>query len=108
MTATSVLTRSPQPTTPPLTATRPRYSVPMGYLRAFLTLPVVAHHAALAYHPFAPPLPASLLDQPRIWTAFPVVDPARWNGFAWLVSFNDVFFMALMFFISGVFVWRPR
>ena len=75
---------------------------------SFLTLLVVDHHAALAYHPFVPPLPASLLDQPRIWTAFPVVDPARWNGFAWLVSFNDVFFMALMFFISGVFVWRLR
>jgi len=77
----------------------------MGYLRAFLTLLVVAHHAALAYHPFAPPISASLTVQPRIWPAFPVVDPQRWNGFAWLVSFNDIFFMALLFFISGVFVW---
>jgi fucose 4-O-acetylase-like acetyltransferase len=77
----------------------------MGYLRAFITLLVVAHHAALAYHPFAPPPPASLTDQPRIWPAFPVVDPERWSGIAWLVSFNDVFFMALMFFISGLFVW---
>ena len=105
MTATSVLTPSHQPTSPPRTATRPRYSVSMGYLRAFITLLVVAHHAALAYHPFAPPPPAALTDQPRIWPAFPVVDPERWSGFAWLVSFNDIFFMALMFFISGLFVW---
>jgi peptidoglycan/LPS O-acetylase OafA/YrhL len=105
MTATTVLTRTDQPTTPPLTATRPRYNASIGYLRAFLTLLVVAHHAALAYHPFAPPPPASLIDQTRIWTAFPVVDPERWSGFAWLVGFNDMFFMALMFFISGLFVW---
>ena len=26
----------------------------VGYVRAFLTLLVVAHHAMLAYHPFAP------------------------------------------------------
>ena len=31
-----------------------------GYLRAFVTVMVVAHHAVLAYHPFAPPPPASL------------------------------------------------
>jgi len=66
----------------------------------------VAHHAALAYHPFAPPPPASLNDQTRIWPAFPLVDPERWNGFALLVGFNDIFFMALMFFISGLFVWQ--
>ena len=26
----------------------------VGYVRAFITLLVVAHHAMLAYHPFAP------------------------------------------------------
>jgi hypothetical protein len=31
-----------------------QYNVPVGYLRAFITVLVVAHHAALAYHPFAP------------------------------------------------------
>jgi hypothetical protein len=105
MTATTVLTARPL-STPPFTATGPRYSVSIGYLRAFLTLLVVAHHAALAYHPFAPPPPAALNDQTRIWPAFPLVDPERWNGFALLVGFNDIFFMALMFFISGLFVWQ--
>ena len=31
--------------------------VPIDALRASVTLLVVAHHAALAYHPFAPPPP---------------------------------------------------
>jgi Acyltransferase family len=106
MTATTVLSATQQPTPPPLNATSPRYNVSIGYLRAFLTLLVVAHHAALAYHPFAPPPPASLIGQPPIWAAFPVVDPQRWSGFALLTSFNDIFFMALMFFISGPFVWN--
>ena len=83
-----------------------QYNVSIGYLRAFITVLVVAHHAALAYHPFAPPAPASLLAQPRWWQAFPVVDSARWIGWAVLVGFNDVFFMSLMFFLSGLFVWK--
>jgi peptidoglycan/LPS O-acetylase OafA/YrhL len=78
--------------------------VAVGYLRAFVTVLVVAHHAALAYHPFAPPPITPLAASPRWWPAFPVVDGARWGGFALLVSFNDVFFMSLMFFLSGLFV----
>jgi hypothetical protein len=80
--------------------------VNIGYLRAFITVLVVAHHAALAYHPFAPPSPASLVAQPRWWMAFPVVDSVHWSGFALLVGFNDTFFMSLMFFLSGLFVWK--
>jgi peptidoglycan/LPS O-acetylase OafA/YrhL len=82
------------------------YNASIGYLRAFIMLLVLAHHAVLAYHPFAPAPPASLAAQPRWWQAFPVVDSQRWTGFALLASFNDIFFMALMFFLSGVFVWK--
>jgi hypothetical protein len=82
------------------------YNVSIGYLRAFITLLVLAHHAVLAYHPFAPAPPASLAAQPRWWQAFPVVDSQRWTGFALLASFNDIFFMALMFFLSGLFVCK--
>jgi hypothetical protein len=78
----------------------------MGYLRAFITVLVLAHHAVLAYHPFAPPVPSSLVTQPRWWQAFPVVDSQRWSGFAWFAGFNDIFFMSLMFFLSGLFVWK--
>ena len=40
------------------------YNLAVGYLRAFITLLVLAHHAVLAYHPFAPPPPATLVAQP--------------------------------------------
>jgi peptidoglycan/LPS O-acetylase OafA/YrhL len=90
----------------PARATEPQYHAAIGYLRAFITVLVVAHHAALAYHPFAPPAPANLVVQPRWWMAFPVVDSGRWSGSGLLVGFNDTFFMSLMFFLSGLFVWK--
>jgi len=76
----------------------------LAYLRAFLTVLVVAHHAVLAYHPYGPPL-NSFVDTSRIWRAFPVIDGAKSQVFALLVGFNDIFFMSLMFFVSGLFVW---
>jgi fucose 4-O-acetylase-like acetyltransferase len=79
--------------------------VPLGYLRAFLTVLVVAHHAMLAYHPFAPPPAASLAAEPMMWPAFPIVDSHRAAVFTLLVGFNDTFFMSLMFLLSGVFAW---
>lgn len=91
-------------TTPSAQTTK--YNPAIGYLRAFIVVLVVAHHAVLAYYPFAPPPPASLVPQPRWWEAFPVVDPHRWTGFALFVGFNDTFFMSLMFFLSGLFVWQ--
>jgi peptidoglycan/LPS O-acetylase OafA/YrhL len=74
-------------------------------LRTFLTLLVVAHHAALAYHPFAPPVAGSLRDPPFLWSAFPVVDAHRSAGLDLFVGFNDTFFMSAMFLVSGLFVW---
>ena len=89
-------------------AARPEstYSVSVGYLRGFVTLLVLAHHSFLAYCSFAPPPPHSLVTLPRWWEAFPVTDTARWPGFDVLVGFNDIFFMSLMFFLSGLFVWQ--
>jgi len=80
-------------------------NVAMGYLRAFVTLLVIAHHAALAYHPYAPPPPTSLAASPMLWQAFPVVDSQRWAGIDVFVGFNDIFFMSLMFLVSGLFLW---
>jgi peptidoglycan/LPS O-acetylase OafA/YrhL len=90
----------------PGNASHIQYNVAIGYLRAFVTVLVLAHHAALAYHPFAPAPSTSLVTQPRLWPAFPVVDAQRWSGFSLLVGFNDTFFMSLMFFLSGLFVWK--
>ena len=83
------------------------YNYALGHLRAFIIALVVAYHAVGAYRPFAPTAPpVSLATPPRWWTAFPVVDPQRWPGFSFFAGFNDVFFMSLMFFLSGVFAWR--
>ena len=81
------------------------YNLPIGYLRAFVTVLVLAHHAVLAYFPGAPRPGRALAIRPYWWTAFPVVDSQSWSGFQLLVGFNDIFFMSLMFFLSGLFVW---
>lgn len=78
-------------------------NAPIGALRAFLTLLVVAHHAVLTYHPYAPP-PKAFTAEPILWTAFPVVDPQKFAGFGLLTLVNDMFFMSLMFLVSGLFV----
>jgi len=88
-----------------MSAPKAEYNLAIGYLRAFITVLVVAHHAAIAYATFAPPVAPSLTRAPRWWQAFPIVDPQKWAGASTIVGFNDTFFMSLMFFVSGLFVW---
>lgn len=71
----------------------------IDYLRSAITVLVVAHHASLAYTTFA-----SFNKQAYILSTHPIVDPQRWIGLDIFENFNDVFFMSLMFFISGIFV----
>jgi peptidoglycan/LPS O-acetylase OafA/YrhL len=54
--------------------------------RTFVILLVLLHHSVINY------------------TWFGHGDPMRWLGFDLVVLFNDSFFMAFMFFISGLFV----
>lgn len=82
-------------------------SIPAGrtvwvdHMRSFVTVLVVAHHAALAYTTF------SKFDTERyINSTHPVVDKSRWVVLDVLVGYNDVFFMSLMFLISGLFVYK--
>jgi hypothetical protein len=100
---TGLMTAPPR-TLSPAAAGKTDY-LALGYLRAFITVLVVAHHAVLAYYPYAPPRGTSLTDS-GWWRAFPVLDSQRSGIFALLVGFNDVFFMSLMFFLSGLFVWN--
>jgi surface polysaccharide O-acyltransferase-like enzyme len=67
-------------------------------LRSFITLLVIAHHAALAYTDFASFNPAAY-----ILSTHPVVDRHRWTVLDGFAAFNDTFFMPLMFLISGLF-----
>lgn len=70
-------------------------------LRSFVTVLVVAHHSSLAYTTFA------WFDKTAyIRSTHPVVDVARSRGLDIFEDFNDVFFMSLMFLISGIFVFR--
>lgn len=73
-------------------------------LRACVTLLVIAHHAAIAYLPYAPPMGA-FSGSDLSWEAFPVLDAARGTGLEILALWNESFFMGLMFLLSGLFVW---
>src|SRR5258705_2284506 len=68
------------------TATATERIVPLDRARTFITLLVVLHHSVVNY------------------TFFGNGDRMRWLGFDLIVLFNDSFFMACMFFISGLFV----
>jgi peptidoglycan/LPS O-acetylase OafA/YrhL len=75
-------------------------TVSFDYLRAFIVLLVVIHHSALAYMVMWPQPPRTFKILPA-----PIVNPQRWIGFDVLVGFNETYFMALMFLLSGLFVW---
>ncbi|MEA2896400.1 MAG: hypothetical protein QOJ84_2015 [Bradyrhizobium sp.] len=55
--------------------------------RTFLTLVVLIHHAVIPY------------------TYYGHTDPRFWLGFDCVVLATDSFFMAMFFFLSGLFVW---
>jgi hypothetical protein len=55
--------------------------------RTFITMLVLVHHSVIAY------------------TYFGHTDTVSFLGFDCVVLFNDSFFMAAMFFLSGLFVW---
>jgi hypothetical protein len=81
-----------------------RSSVALSNLRAVVILIVLAFHAVL---PYLASLPASAFPfdaPPYQWRAFPVVDSQRWFGFDLFCAWQDVSLMALMFFVSGLFV----
>ena len=92
-----VTTRETEP------GTRRDTNVPLGYLRGFLVLLVVAHHSALAYAQILPAPPSSLTAN-MAWNAFPITDAHRTPALALFAGINDIFFMSLLFFLSGLFV----
>lgn len=70
--------------TPPKTRSR---NAALDHARTFLTLIVVLHHAVIPY------------------TYFGHTDPTSFLGFDCIVLATDSFFMAMFFFLSGLFVW---
>lgn len=82
------------------TGQSPRRDLSIDYLRTTLTLMVIAHHSSLAYTTFA-----NFDKQEMFRSTAPIVDVTRWVFFDYAENFNDVFFMSLMFFVSGLFVY---
>lgn len=74
-------------------------------LRGLVILIVLGFHSVLAY---LGSLNASAFvfdDPPYKWRAFPIVDVNRWFGFDVFCAWQDVYLMALMFFLSALFTW---
>jgi hypothetical protein len=69
---------------PPRSRTR---NLSLDRARTFLTLVVLLHHAVIPY------------------TYFGHTDPTFWIGFDVVVLATDSFFMAMFFFLSGLFTW---
>ena len=73
----------------------------LDYLRATITVLVVAHHSSLAYTTFA-----RFNKEAYISSTHPIVDNKRWIGMDIFENFNDIFFMSLMFLIGGLFLTK--
>lgn len=72
----------------------------LAYLKATVIVLVVAFHSSLAYIVWASFDPMHYLQ-----TNIPIVDTVRWLGLDFFVHINNNYFMALMFFVSGLFIW---
>jgi surface polysaccharide O-acyltransferase-like enzyme len=76
----------------------------LANLRAVFILILLSFHSCLAYLE-STAAPAAAFDRaPYLWLAFPVVDERRFFGFDLYCAWVDVYVMALMFFLSGLFV----
>ncbi len=78
---------------------RLKRDIAIDYLRSAVTVAVVAHHSALAYNTFSHYNPSHYMK-----STAPIVDTVRFAPLDPLVGWNDIFFMSLMFVISGLFV----
>jgi hypothetical protein len=84
MTSVSSSVAPAQTRAAPKAATR---NAALDRARTFITMLVLIHHSVIAY------------------TYFGHTDRQSFLGFDGVVMFNDSFFMAAMFFLSGLFVW---
>ncbi|HEX4112634.1 MAG TPA: acyltransferase [Stellaceae bacterium] len=80
-------------------------SLALNNLRALVILTVLAFHSVLAYLGSLGPAAFPFDNPPFEWRAFPIVDSHRWFGFDVFCAWQDVYLMALMFFLSALFTW---
>ena len=80
-------------------------SLALDNLRGIVILIVLGFHSALAYVSWIAAPKVGFDSAPYAWRAFPIVDSHRFFGFDLVCAWQDVYLMALMFFLSGLFVW---
>ena len=74
-------------------------------LRGIVILIVLGFHSALAYVSWVKAATVDFDSPPYAWRAFPIVDRHRFFGLDLFCAWQDVYLMALMFFLSGLFLW---
>jgi hypothetical protein len=82
------------------------FNVSLAYLRTFIIVLVVAHHATMAYNVvLTEPVASSLSEHLQSMRAISsVIDEDRSPALSLFAAFNDNFFMPLLFLVSGLFV----
>jgi glucans biosynthesis protein C len=83
----------------------PTPSLALNNLRTFAVILVLAVHASAAYLGSSPASPFRFDDPPFRWRALPIIDSDRWFGFDIFCAYLDTHLIALLFFLSGLFVW---
>jgi Acyltransferase family len=87
------------------TRARDEASVALHNMRGLAIAFVVMVHSCLAYAASGPAQPLPFDHAPYGWQTFPILDPRRWLGFDLFCAWQDVYLMALWFFLAGVFIW---
>jgi Acyltransferase family len=80
-------------------------SLALNNLRTFAVVVVVAAHSFIAYLGSSPASPFRFDDEPFRWRSIPIIDTDRWFGFDIFCAHQDTYLIALLFFLSGLFVW---
>jgi hypothetical protein len=80
-------------------------SLALNNLRTAAIVIVLAVHSFEAYLGSSPASPFRFDDPPFRWRSIPIIDNDRWFGFDIFCAHQDTYLIALLFFLSGLFVW---
>ena len=80
-------------------------SLALNNLRTFAIVIVLAAHSFIAYLGSSPASPFRFDEVPFRWRSIPIIDDERWFGFDIFCAHQDTYLIALLFFLSGLFVW---
>jgi fucose 4-O-acetylase-like acetyltransferase len=72
----------------------------LDYIKALIIVLIVAHHSSLAYTSVE-----TALHQSFSYSSALIIDKSQAYYFDYFANFNDIYFMPLMFLISGFFVY---